>query len=169
LQHPQFINRRLGEIELVWMCSPKTNNSDRVLTNDELLKYPLLIQSAGSILRPILHDVIDNPKLPFTKTISCNNMAALAELATFGLGITILPKAFFSKYVADGRLRILNTEMKLPNLEYFITYRNDYHSVFFEEIAQLSMELVVNTALGEDQMKRVSFREKTTGAHVALK
>ncbi|TAZ66397.1 LysR family transcriptional regulator [Rhizobium ruizarguesonis] len=167
LQHPQFINRRLGEIELVWMCSPKTNNSDRVLTNDELLKYPLLIQSAGSILRPILHDVIDNPKLPFTKTISCNNMAALAELATFGLGITVLPKAFFSKYVADGRLRILNTEMKLPNLEYFITYRND--SVFFEEIAQLSMELVVNTALGEDQMKRVSFREKTTGAHVALK
>ncbi|MBY5834191.1 hypothetical protein ACC808_29890 [Rhizobium ruizarguesonis] len=59
--------------------------------------------------------------------------------------------------------------MKLPNLEYFITYRNDYHSVFFEEIAQLSMELVVNTALGEDQMKRVSFREKTTGADVALK
>ncbi|MGO8316005.1 hypothetical protein ACC827_38150, partial [Rhizobium ruizarguesonis] len=45
--------------------------------------------------------------------------------------------------------------MKLPNLEYFITYRNYYHSVFFEDIAQLSMELVVNTALGEDQMKRV--------------
>ncbi len=140
-QHPQFINMRLGEIELVWMASPKLCGDDQVLTNDELLRFPLLIQSTGSILRPILHDVIDNPKLPFAKTISCNNMAALAELAAFGLGITILPKAFFSKYVSDGRLRIVRTAIDLPKLEYFITYRNDYNGAFFEEIAELCRAL----------------------------
>ncbi len=140
-QHPQFINMRLGEIELVWMASPKIYRDDRVLENDELLRFPLLIQSTGSILRPILHDVIDNPKLPFAKTISCNNMAALAELAAFGLGITILPKAFFSKYVSDGRLRIMKTAIALPKLEYFITYRNDYNGAFFEEIAELCRAL----------------------------
>ncbi len=140
-QHPQFINMRLGEIELVWMASPKLRGDDQVLTNDELLRFPLLIQSTGSILRPILHDVIDNPKLPFAKTISCNNMAALAELAAFGLGITILPKAFFSKYVSDGRLRIVKTAIDLPKLEYFITYRNDYNGAFFEEIAELCRAL----------------------------
>ncbi|HEV7322921.1 MAG TPA: LysR family transcriptional regulator [Ensifer sp.] len=140
-QHPQFINMRLGEIELVWMASPKIYGDDRVLSNDELLRFPLLIQSTGSILRPILHDVIDNPKLPFAKTISCNNMAALAELAAFGLGITILPKAFFSKYVSDGRLRIMKTAIELPKLEYFITYRNDYNGAFFEEIAELCRAL----------------------------
>ncbi len=140
-QHPQFINMRLGEIELVWMASTKLCGDDQVLTNDELLRFPLLIQSTGSILRPILHDVIDNPKLPFAKTISCNNMAALAELAAFGLGITILPKAFFSKYVSDGRLRIVRTAIDLPKLEYFITYRNDYNGAFFEEIAELCRAL----------------------------
>ncbi|MGF6157396.1 DNA-binding transcriptional LysR family regulator [Ensifer sp. KUDG1] len=140
-QHPQFINMRLGEIELVWMASPKVYGDDQVLGNDELLRFPLLIQSTGSILRPILHDVIDNPKLPFAKTISCNNMAALAELAAFGLGITILPKAFFSKYVSDGRLRIMKTAIALPKLEYFITYRNDYNGAFFEEIAELCRAL----------------------------
>ncbi len=142
-QDPQFINMRLGEIELVWMCSPKLYGEDRELSINELLKFPLLIQSAGSILWPILHDVINNPKLPFVKTIASNNMAALAELAAYGLGVTILPKAFFAKYVSDGRLRIVNTAITLPKLEYFITYRNDYNGAFFEEIAQLCRELVI--------------------------
>lgn len=140
-QHPQFVNMRLGEIELVWMCSPKIYNGSQVLTKEEMLRYPLLIQSAGSMLRPILHDVIDNPRLPFGKTISCNNMAALAELAAHGLGITILPKAFFSRYVEDGRLHVMRSEFELPKLEYFITYRNDYNGAFFEEIAEISREL----------------------------
>ncbi|KQY16424.1 hypothetical protein ASE23_20855 [Rhizobium sp. Root73] len=140
-QHPQFINMRLGEIELVWMCSPKIYNGTEVLTKEEMLRYPLLIQSAGSMLRPILHDVIDNPRLPFGKTISCNNMAALAELAAYGLGITILPKAFFSRYVDDGRLHVMKSEFELPKLEYFITYRNDYNGAFFEEIAEISRDL----------------------------
>ncbi|WP_428425212.1 LysR family transcriptional regulator [Pararhizobium sp.] len=140
-QHPQFVNMRLGEIELVWMCSPKFYKGNEVLTKEEMLRYPLLIQSAGSMLRPILHDVIDNPRLPFGKTISCNNMAALAELAAYGLGITILPKAFFSRYVDDGRLHIMKSEFELPKLEYFITYRNDYNGAFFEEIAEISRNL----------------------------
>lgn len=140
-QHPQFVNMRLGEIELVWMCSPKLYNGTEVLTKEEMLRYPLLIQSAGSMLRPILHDVIDNPRLPFGKTISCNNMAALAELAAYGLGITILPKAFFSRYVDDGRLHVMKSDFELPKLEYFITYRNDYNGAFFEEIAQISRDL----------------------------
>ncbi|SES42487.1 LysR family transcriptional regulator [Rhizobium sp. NFR03] len=141
IQHPQFVNMPLGEIELVWMCSPKLYGGSAELSREDLLKFPLLIQSAGSMLRPILQDVIDNPRMPFTKTISCNNMAALAELAAHGLGLTILPKAFFSRYVTDGRLRIIRSALRLPKLEYFITYRNDYSSLFFEEIAQLGIEL----------------------------
>ncbi len=87
------------------------------------------------MLRPILNEVIDNPKLPFGKTISCNNMSALAELAAYGLGITIPPKTFFSRQVEDGRLHIVKSEFELPKLEYFITSRNDYNGAFFEEIA----------------------------------
>ncbi|KAA3509557.1 hypothetical protein CPJ18_06495 [Agrobacterium rosae] len=145
-QHPQFVNSPLGEIELVWMCSPKLYDQGNTLQTEDLIKLPLLIQSPGSILRPILHDVIDNPKLPFTKTISCNNMMALAELAAFGMGITILPKAFFSRHVNEGRLRIVKTNIPLPKLEYFITYRNDYNGAFFEEIANLCRQICDFTA-----------------------
>jgi DNA-binding transcriptional LysR family regulator len=36
--------------------------------------------------------VIDDQALPFNRSISCNNMAALAHLAGRGMGVTILPR-----------------------------------------------------------------------------
>lgn len=141
VQQPQFVSAPLGAIELVWMCSPKLLGGRETASLDELTKFPLLIQTTGSILRPILHSVIDNPNLPFKRTISCNNMAALAHLAAHGMGVTILPHAFFRKMVVDGQLCVIRTEMKLPNLEYFATFRNDYHLQFCEEVAAISTEI----------------------------
>ncbi len=148
MQHPQFVNTALGRIELAWMCSPRLWTSDTAMSTADLLRLPLLTQSAGSILRPVLQSVIDNPKLPFAKKITCNNMGALAELAAFGLGITILPRAFFSRHIADQRLRVIETEIPLPMLEYYINYRNDYHSGFFQEVSGLCQEICDFTAHG---------------------
>ncbi|BBD40278.1 LysR family transcriptional regulator [Aminobacter sp. Y103A] len=141
IQEPQFVSTPLGAIELVWMCSPKLLDGKDNATLSDLTKHPLLIQTTGSILRPILHSVIDDPNLPFKRTISCNNMVALAHLAAHGMGVTILPHAFFRNMVADGRLCVVRTEMELPNLEYFATFRNDYHVQFCEEVAALSAEI----------------------------
>lgn len=141
LEHPQFISSPLRAIELSWMCSPKLLDRDDTITTAELLSLPLLTQSTGSILRPVLQSVVENPKLPFAKKLTCNNMGALAELAAYGLGVTILPKAFFSRHLADRRLRVLKTEIALPQLEYFITYRNDYHGAFCAEIAEICQQI----------------------------
>lgn len=136
-EQAQFVNQPLGEIELVWLASPLLLKGKTNLTQKELLSFPLLTQSAKSILRPVLQSVIENDELPFAKKILCNNMGALAELAAFGMGITILPKAFFARYIAEGKLEIVTTPIALPKLEYFITYRNDYHRRFFAEVADL--------------------------------
>lgn len=149
-QHAQFVNQPLGEIELVWLASPALLKGRTALTQNELLAFPLLTQSAKSILRPVLHSVTDNDDLSFAKKILCNNMGALAELAAFGLGITILPKAFFARYISEGRLVIVTTPIALPKLEYFITYRNDYHRRFFAEVADLCRAIC-------------DFRSKTAG------
>lgn len=141
VEHPQFVSSPLRAIELAWMCSPSLLDRDDAITTEELLTMPLLTQSRGSILRPVLQGVVDNPRLPFARKLTCNNMAVLAELAAFGLGVTILPKAFFGRHLADRRLRIIKTAIQLPALEYYITYRNDYHSAFCTEIAETCQEI----------------------------
>ena len=124
----------LGKIDLAWMCSPKLVEGIENVTLADLTQLPLLIRRKGSVLRPILHGVIDNQTLPFKRTISCNNMAALAHLAGRGMGITLLPLAFFRQMVLDGKLCVVKSEMTLPTLEYFATFRNDYYVGFCEEL-----------------------------------
>lgn len=141
VEHPQFVSSPLRAIELAWMCSPALLDRDECISTEELLSLPLLTQSSGSILRPVLQSVVENPKLPFARKLTCNNMGALAELAAYGLGVTILPKAFFSRHLAERRLRILKSAIELPALEYFITYRNDYHSAFCAEIAETCQQI----------------------------
>lgn len=140
-QHPQFINVPTGDVELAWMCSPKLIDQEGPVSREELLSYPLLTQSHGSIMRPVLQGVIENPKLPFIRKITCNNMEALAELAAVGLGIVILPKAFFARHIKDGRLRVFETEIPLPHLTYHINYRSDYHSGFYAEVAEICQKI----------------------------
>lgn len=138
---PQFVSVPLGKIELAWMCSPELIEGIEAPTLADLTDFPLLIQTRGSVLRPILHGVIDNQTLPFKRTIACNNMAALAHLAGRGMGVTILPQAFFRQMVQDGKLCVVHTEMALPTLEYFATFRNDYYLAFCQEITELCVDL----------------------------
>lgn len=138
---PQFINAPLDAIELVWMCSPKLVGERTSLTREELLSMTLLAQSSGSVLRPMLYPIIDNENLTFRKKINCNNMGALAELAASGMGITILPRSFFMRYLQDDRLRVMDTPIYLPELNYYVTFRNDYYREFFAGVAQICREI----------------------------
>lgn len=72
----------------------------------------------------------------------------LAKLAAFGLGITILPRVFFSRQIHDQRLRVIDTEIPLPILEYFINYRDDLHSGFLQVVSGLCQEICDFTAHG---------------------
>lgn len=141
VQEPQFLNVPLGKIELVWMCSPKLLGGRPRQRIADLTRFPLLIQTSGSILRPILHRIVDNPDLQFRRTISCNNMAALAQLAARGMGVTVLPYAFFRHMIDDGKLMVIETGEELPTVEYFATFRNDYHVEFCRQVAENCVRL----------------------------
>jgi DNA-binding transcriptional LysR family regulator len=141
IQQPQLVNVPLGAIELVWMASPQLLGDRRRMTVAELSSFPLLLQSAGSILRPVLAQVVDDPSVRFRRTISCNNMAALAHLAAHGMGVTVLPQAFFRGLINDGKLAVIETDRTLPTLEYFATFRNDYHLAFCRNVAETCIRL----------------------------
>lgn len=138
---PQFINAPLDAIELVWMCSPRLVGDRTSLTREELLSMTLLAQSSGSVLQPKLYPIIDNENLAFHKKINCNNMGALAELAASGMGITILPRSFFVRYLEDERLRVMDTPVYLPELNYYVTFRNGYYREFFSGVAQICRDI----------------------------
>lgn len=131
---PEFTNSELANIELYWLASPKLTDGRTTLSRKEILNLTLLTQSQKSVMHDVLKPIISNESLPFQKVLFCNNMAALAELAAAGLGITLLPATFFRRYIESDRLLIVKSDIQLPRLKYYISYHANYYEVFSKSI-----------------------------------
>ncbi|KMK69073.1 LysR family transcriptional regulator [Puniceibacterium sp. IMCC21224] len=141
LDQPEFVHFALGNVELCWLASPSIAKGRGVLELSELLDQTLLTQSKQSVLFNALRSVTSNEKLPFRRYIHCNNTAALAELAAAGLGVTLLPAAFFRRHLDSGRLVIIKSEIEMPEVEYFVSFHEFYYRDFSEKILSICQSI----------------------------
>lgn len=138
---PDFVHAALGDIELCWLASPSLTGGRTKIGRAELVGLTLLTQSKQSVLYDALKPIISNDKLPFARTVNCNNMAALAELAAAGIGVTLLPAAFFRRHITSGRLLVLETDIALPSVTYYVSYHASYYRQFCDEVRDLSQSI----------------------------
>ena len=135
-EHP-FETVQLAFMESAWMCRPDLLDDRKGgLPIEEVLRLPLLTYSEGSLLHQRLLTALTAAKITHDNTIVCNSMIALAELASAGLGVSYLPRQYFSSYVESGNLRTIQTSLVLPPLEYNAVHRSDAVSVRIAEIAR---------------------------------
>ena len=53
----------------------------------------------------------------------------------------MLPYVFFRHMIEDGKLMVIDTGEELPTIEYFATFRNDYHVDFCRQVADNCVRL----------------------------
>ncbi|MFV0490289.1 MAG: LysR family transcriptional regulator [Pseudorhodobacter sp.] len=138
---PDYVHYDLGKIELCWLASPSLVKGRTTLSRAQILELTLLTQSKQSVLFEALKPIISNDRLPFARTLFCNNMAALAELAAGGLGITLLPAAFFRRHIESNRLQVINTDIELPSLTYYVSHHANYYRDFCDEVRSISQDI----------------------------
>lgn len=132
-----FETVQLGFMDSIWMCRPDLLDDRKGgLPIEDVLRLPLLTYSEGSLLHQRLLKAIAAANIWHDNTIVCNSMIALAELASAGLGVTYLPREYFSSYVDSGNLRTIQTSLVLPPLEYNAVHRSDAVSVRIADIAR---------------------------------
>lgn len=135
-EHP-FETVQLGFMESAWMCRPDLLDDRKGgLPIEDVLRLPLLTYSEGSLLHQRLLSALTAARIAHDNTIVCNSMIALAELASAGLGVSYLPRQYFSSYIDSGNLREIQTSLLLPPLEYTAVHRSDAVSLRVAEIAR---------------------------------
>jgi DNA-binding transcriptional LysR family regulator len=62
--------------------------------------------------------VLDRPDLPPIRLHASASLATVIHMAIEGLGIAVIPAAIVENELADGRLQLLDTDVKLPPLTF---------------------------------------------------
>lgn len=116
-----FQQEHLGSIKLEWMASPSLNIPDKVYGSDELKQWPLLTLTRHSNLHLKMAQWLGTAGHQ-SRIDVCNNIGTLVTLTVAGLGIAYLPYEHYRGEIESGRLQVIRTDPKLPDLDYFAVY-----------------------------------------------
>ena len=137
---PRLAARRVGNVELAWMCKPGLIDARKPLRLHELPRHRLLLQSGKSGTGLVIDRWLSTLGLKLTGTLSSSNMLALIGMTVSGLGVTYLPLRCLQPMVDGGMLAVIKVTPGIPELTYVALYRSDMRSTLIKSIAMLAQE-----------------------------
>lgn len=129
---------RVGQVEDLWVASPRLKVPDRPLKPHEFAHYPMLEQSSGAAKNKFYAAWRAEHGFRFTQAFATNSTTVLRELTISGLGISQLALDYVRADIDAGRLRIVESDPMPPPMVYSAVYRIDSFSVAIARIAQLA-------------------------------
>ena len=131
----------LSDVEFGWMEQPGLTGQGKVLSLQDLVSYPLLLQGGRSGAGSHLSKWLLSERLVFERVLTTDSLMATAGMTVAGLGISHLPHRAFRHLLDNGRLRIIETKPLLPDIPYVAMFRQDHPSKFMTTLADLMREL----------------------------
>jgi DNA-binding transcriptional LysR family regulator len=140
LEDPRCEARRVGELEMAWMCKPGMVDATRPLRMHEIAKYRLLTQGNKSGIGMAVDRWLGVQGIKLPASLSSNNMLALISMTVSGLGVTYLPWRCLQPMIDSGMLALLKVTPALPVTRYVALYRADQRSSLIASVTMLAQD-----------------------------
>lgn len=129
----------LGYVPLSWVASPNLSLPEGPLTQEQLASYPMISLSSASIIYQLLERWFAENNHRINWVTHCSSLNVVSSLAAAGLGISLLPSQMLEE-APTGSLIELTVDPKIPNLKFFVVYREMFRSPLFTEITKVAQQ-----------------------------
>lgn len=116
------VTMSLCDYPLEWVAAPTLPLDDGLLELRHLAAWPILTYSSRTQPYQQISALFKDPTLGPVRLFGNGSLASIVRLATDGIGIGAIPPVTIRDELASGRLRILNTTVKLPTLRFAASY-----------------------------------------------
>ncbi len=89
-------------------------HADAPIALTELTKYPLITLSKDTVATKSLNGFLSSLGVNLASSIEIGSFELMKRLVSKGMGIGVLPREYAEKELADGSLKILQTDPALP-------------------------------------------------------
>ncbi len=141
LADPDMAVVPLARVRNAWMARPGLVTQPGPLTMHDLAAYPVLIQGRGSGSGLFFEKWFRAEGISLRRTLATDSLMAMVGLTIAGLGVSYLPRHCFAPLVRQGKLAIIGTEPRLPEVPYAAIYRMDRPSAFIAAVAGIAGEV----------------------------
>ena len=140
-------NRILCDYPIGFLASPALGLGDAPLTVHDLAKFPIITFPRKTQPYEIVRSLFNRPDLPPIRLHASASLATVIHMAIEGLGIAVIPTAIVENELADGRLQLLSTDLKISPLTFSASWLASPDTVAVELVADLAGKIAQSSAL----------------------
>jgi DNA-binding transcriptional LysR family regulator len=140
-------NRALCDYPIGFLASPALGLGNGPLTVNQLAKFPIITFPRKTQPYEIVRSLFNRPDLPPIRLHASASLATVIHMAIEGLGIAVIPTAIVENELADGRLRLLSTNLRISPLTFSASWLESPDTVAVELVADLAGKIAQSSAL----------------------
>lgn len=134
-------NRVLCDYPIGFLASPSLGLGAGPLARQDLARFPIITFPRKTQPYETVRALFNAPDLPPIRLHASTSLATVIHMANEGLGIAVIPSAIVENELADGRLQLLDTDLKLPPLTFTASWLTSPDAVAIERVAQLARQI----------------------------
>ena len=131
-------NRVLCDYPVGVLASPSLGLGNGRLKVQDLAKFPIITFPRKSQPYEIVRSLFNRPDLPPIRLHASASLATVIHMAVEGLGVAVIPTSIVENELADGRLQLLSTELKIPPLTFSASWLASPDTLAVELVADLA-------------------------------
>ena len=140
-------NRLLCDYPIGFLASPSLGLGNGPLTVHDLAKFPIITFPRKTQPYEIVRSLFNRPDLPPIRLHASASLATVIHMAIEGLGIAVIPTAIVENELADERLQLLSTDLKILPLTFSASWLASPDTVAVELVADLAGKIAQSSAL----------------------
>ena len=141
LSTPGVQSRVLCDYQVGFLASPALGLGKGPVTRQDLAKFPMITFPRKTQPYEAVRAVFNRPDLPPIRLHASASLATVIHMAIEGLGIAVIPNAIVQNELADGRLQLLHTNVKMTPLTFAASWLSTPDTTAVERVAELASQI----------------------------
>jgi DNA-binding transcriptional LysR family regulator len=141
LSDPAVLNRPLCTYPVAFVASPTIEWVNQPVTLDELARHPIITFSRNTQPYTVVRSLFSRPDLPPVRLHASASLATVVHMAVEGLGVAVIPPVVVPSELADGRLCLVKTHVRVPSLSFFSSWPVSPDMRAAESVAQIAVDI----------------------------
>jgi DNA-binding transcriptional LysR family regulator len=139
-------NRVLCDYPIGFLASPSLGLGTGLLKVQDLAKFPIITFPRKTQPYEIVRSLFNRPDLPPIRLHASASLATVIHMAIEGLGVAVIPTSIVENELADGRLQLLSTALKIPPLTFSASWLASPDTLAVELVADLAAKIAQDSA-----------------------
>jgi DNA-binding transcriptional LysR family regulator len=141
LSTPGVHNRVLCDYPIGFLASPALGLGKGPVARRDLARFPMITFPRKTQPYEAVRAVFDRADLPPIRLHASASLATVIHMAIEGLGIAVIPSAIVENELVNGRLQLLETDLKMAPLTFTASWVASPDIVAVERVADLAGQI----------------------------